>query len=162
MSAEPVPYEIEKYERNKGELKEEIDLLKEELAGLKEERKKTNKHIRLEELPEQERFSQLESTRKQFVDTIKMIAYRAETAMATILSKSTSFVDDARALLRNIYTMEADIIPDEKEQIMRVRLHHLANPSSDKAARQLADHLNDTETIYPGTNLRLHYELVSD
>ena len=58
--------------------------------------------------------------------------------------------------------MEADIIPNEKEQIMRVRLHHLASPSSDKAARQLADHLNDTETIYPGTNLRLHYELVSN
>jgi len=162
LSAAPVPDEIEKYERNKGELKEEIDLLKEELVGIKEERKKTNKHIRLEELPEQERFSQLESTRKQFVDTIKMIAYRAETAMANILSKSTSCVDNARALLRNIYTMEADIIPDEKEQIMRVRLHHLANQSSDKAARQLADHLNDTETIYPGTNLRLHYELVSN
>jgi hypothetical protein len=91
-----------------------------------------------------------------------MIAYRAETAMANILSKSSSCVDDTRALLRNIYTMEADIIPDEKEQIMRVRLHHLANPLSDKSARQLAGHLNDTETIYPGTNLRLHYELVSN
>ena len=162
LSAAPVPAEIEKYERNKGELKEEIDLLKEELAGLKEKRKKTNKHIRLEELPEQERFSQLESIRKQFIDTIKMIAYRAETAMANILSKSLPHVDDARTLLRSIYTMEADIIPNEKEQIMRVRLHHLASPSSDKAARQLADHLNDTETIYPGTNLRLHYELVSN
>ena len=125
MSAAPVPAEIEKYERNKGELKEEIDLLKEELAGLKEKRKKTNKHIRLEELPEQERFSQLESIRKQFIDTIKMIAYRAETAMANILSKSLPHVDDARTLLRSIYTMEADIIPNEKEQIMRVRLHHL-------------------------------------
>jgi hypothetical protein len=162
LSAAPVPDEIEKYERNKGELKEEIDFLKKELAGLKEERKKTNKHIRLEELPEKERFSQLESIRKQFVDTIKMIAYRAETAMANILSKSTSCVDNARALLRNIYTMEADIIPDEKKQIMRVRLHHLANQSSDKAARQLAEHLNNTETTYPGTNLRMHYELVSN
>ncbi len=71
-------------------------------------------------------------------------------------------VDDARALLRNIYTMEAGIIPDEKEQILRIRLHHLSNPSSDKAAWLLAGHLNETETIYPGTNLRLHYDLVSD
>lgn len=162
LSAVPVPDEIKKFERNKGELIEMIELLKKELAGLKEERKKTNKHILLGDLPEQERFSQLESTRKQFIDTIKMIAYRAETAMAIILSKSPILVDDARALLRSIYTMEADIVPDEKEQTLRVRLHHLANPSSDKAARQLAAHLNETETIYPGTNLRLHYELVSD
>ncbi len=91
-----------------------------------------------------------------------MIAYRAETAMANILKESSCNVDDARALLRNIYTMGADIIPDEKEQILSVRLHHLSNPSSDKAARLLASHLNETETIYPGTSLRLHYDLVSD
>lgn len=91
-----------------------------------------------------------------------ILAYRAETAMANILNESSCNVDDARALLRSIYTMEADIIPDEKEQILRIRLHHLSNPSSDKAARILAKHLNETETIYPGTNLRLHYDLVSD
>ncbi|MBZ0109753.1 MAG: hypothetical protein K8F52_13895 [Candidatus Scalindua rubra] len=58
--------------------------------------------------------------------------------------------------------MEADIIPDEKEQVLRIRLQYLSNPSSDKAARLLAGHLNEPETIYPGTNLRLHYDLVSD
>ncbi|MCP4371771.1 MAG: hypothetical protein GY797_27180 [Deltaproteobacteria bacterium] len=76
--------------------------------------------------------------------------------------ESSCNVDNARALLRNIYMMEADIIPNEKEQILRIRLHHLSNPSSDKVARLLAGHLNETETIYPVTNLRLHYDLVSD
>jgi hypothetical protein len=33
---------------------------------------------------------------------------------------------------------------------------------SDHAARLLAQHLNETDTIYPGTNLRLRYELVSE
>lgn len=139
LSAAPEPGEIEQYERNKGALIEEIDILKEDLGRLKETRKSTSKHILLGDLPEQDRFSQLESTRKQFVDTIKMIAYRAETAMANILNESSCHVDDARALLRNIYTMEADIIPDENEQILRIRLHHLSNPSSDNAARFLAD-----------------------
>lgn len=162
LSAAPEPGEIEKYERKKGSLIEEIDILKEDLGRLKETRKSTSKHILLGDLPEEERFSQLESTRKQFVDTIKMIAYRAETAMANILIESSCNVDDARALLRSIYTMEADIIPDENKQILRIRLHHLSNPSSDKAARLLAANLNETETIYPGTNLLLHYDLVSD
>jgi hypothetical protein len=33
-------------------------------------------------LPEEDRFSRLRTERKHFVDTIKMIAYRAESSMA--------------------------------------------------------------------------------
>jgi len=29
-------------------------------------------------------------------------------------------------------------------------------------ARKLCEHLNETETVYPGTNMRMIYELVSD
>jgi hypothetical protein len=32
---------------------------------------------------------------------------------------------------------------------------------SDNSAKELAKNLNETETIYPGTNLQLRYELVS-
>ncbi|MGR3178503.1 MAG: putative transposase, partial [Candidatus Anammoxibacter sp.] len=98
---------------------------------------------------------------KHFIDTIKMIAYRAETAMVTILRESLARTDDARSLLREIFTLEADIIPDEEDQTLTFRLHHLTNRLSDKAALHLADYLNKTETIYPGTNMRLVYELVS-
>ncbi|MGR3316896.1 MAG: putative transposase [Candidatus Anammoxibacter sp.] len=163
MSLSPVPSsnELEEYEIKKGNLIEEIDFLKKELLELKEKRKSTNKHILLSEMPEEERFSQLGSKRKHFIDTIKMIAYRAETAMVTILRESLARTDDARSLLRDIFTLEADIIPDEKEQTLTIRLHHLTNRLSDKAALHLADYLNNTETIYPGTNMRLIYKLVS-
>ena len=112
-------------------------------------------------MPEEDRFSQLGSKRKHFIDTIKMIAYRAETAMITILRESLKRTDDARSLIREIFTLEADIIPDEKEKTLTIRLHHLTNRLSDKAAQHLADHLNKTETLYPGTNMRLIYKLVS-
>lgn len=161
LSAVPPPEEIEQYERQKGELIEQIDLLKKDIAGLKETRQKTSKHIPLSDLPETDRFFQLASTRKQFVDTIKMIAYRSETAMAAILRESLVRSDDARSLLRDIYTTEADLLPNEEEGTLTVRLHHLTNRLSDQAARDLAKHLNNTDTIYPGTNLRLRYELVS-
>lgn len=90
-----------------------------------------------------------------------MIAYRAETAMASVLNKVMSHPDDARSLLREIYTQEADILPDEEAGTLTIRLHHLTNRMSDKAAKELAKHLNETETIYPGSNLRMRYELVS-
>lgn len=104
----------------------------------------------------------LSPTRKQFLDTIKMIAYRAETALAGMLWERVSRTDETRALLREIFATEADLLPDKAAGILTVRLHHLTNHASDEAARYLAEQLNETESVYPGTNLRLVYKLVSD
>ena len=162
LSPAPLPKEIQAYETRKGNLVEEIDRYKEDLAALKETRRETCKHIALDQLPETDRFSQLAPERKAFMDTIKMIAYRAETAMAAILRESLARPDDARALLRDIFTTQADIHPNQQKGILTVRLHHLANRLSNQAVHDLAEYLNTTETFYPGTNLRLRYELVSE
>lgn len=150
------------YEIRAGELKLEITSLENDLVELKAKRRETKKHIPLGQLPEEDRFAQLSPTRKRFVDTIKMIAYRAETAMAILLRDVLARSNDARSLLREIFTTEADLVVDEGAGTLTVRLHHLANRMSDEAARFLADHLNATETVYPGTKLRLIYELVSN
>ncbi|MFH1539543.1 MAG: putative transposase [bacterium] len=162
LSEELKSKNVAAYERRKGMIIEGIDLLEKDLAALKEQRKKTDKHIQVGELPEAERFAQLAPTRKQFIDTIKMIAYRAETALVITLRDVLARPDDARSLLREIFTTEADIIPDEEAGTLTVRLHHLANRLSDEAARHLAAQLNASETQYPGTNLRLIFELVSN
>jgi hypothetical protein len=154
--------QVAAYETEKGSLKEEIDLLQDDLVKQKAQRKETPKHVRLADLPEGERFVALSPTRKQFLDTIKMIAYRAETALAEILRKTTTRTEETRALLREIFSAEADLLPDEAAGILTVQLHHLANHSSDEAAQHLAEELNETETVYPGTNLRLVYKLVTD
>ena len=154
--------QVAAYEREKGRLKEEIDFFQADLAKQKAERKKTPKHVRLEDLPEKERFVPLSPTRKQFLDTIKMIAYRAETALAVMLWERVSRADETRALLREIFATEADLLPDEAAGTLTVRLHHLTNHASDEAARCLAEQLNATESVYPGTNQRLVYKLVSD
>ena len=154
--------QVAAYEREKGRLKEEIDFLQADLAQQKAQRKETPKHVRLADLPEPDRFVPLSPTRKQFLDTIKMIAYRAETALASILCETLSRSDETRALLREIFATEADLLPNEAEGTLTVRLHHLTNHASDEAARHLAEQLNATESVYPGTNLRLVYKLVSD
>ncbi len=139
-----------------------MNQMEKELDELKQERKQTDKHIAFVDLPEENKFRQLSPTRKQFMDTIRMISYWAETAMVSVLREKLSRSDDARSLAREIMTTEADIIPDAEKGTLTIKLHHLTNRLSDKAARHLADHLNETETIYPGTNLRLVYELVSN
>lgn len=153
---------VPEYERKKGELKEQIDILQKSLESLKEKRKATPKHISFLDLPPDEQFTQFSPTKKQMIDTIKMIAYRAETSMAELLKESMSKPDEARSLLRNLFTMEADLLPNETDQTLTVQLHHFTNPMSDKIIQSLMNHLNQTETLYPGTNLRMIFKMVSN
>jgi hypothetical protein len=90
-----------------------------------------------------------------------MIAYRAETAMANTLKEKMSREMDSRSLLRGLYQTEADIVPDPNKERLTIRLHHLANHSNDAAIHFLLATLNETETIFPGTNLKLFFELGS-
>ena len=153
--------EMAEYETEKGKLKEEIEFLQKDVENIKQKRKGHSKHIPLSDLPEEDRFKQLSPIRKQFMDTIKMIAYRAETGMAIVMRSILARVDDARTLLRDVFTSEADLIPNAEEETLTVRLHHFTNPLSDKAVGRLCEVLNETETTYPGTNMRMIYELVS-
>ncbi len=113
LPAELEARQVAAYEREKGRLKEEIDFLQADLTKQKAQRKETPKHVRLADLPEQECFVPLSPTRKQFLDTIKMIAYRAETALAGMLCETLSRTDETRALLRETFAREADLLPDE-------------------------------------------------
>jgi hypothetical protein len=79
------------------------------------------------------RFDRLSTQSKDLVDTIKMVAYRAETAMVQIGRQKMTRHDDARSLLRSIYSTEVDIDPDSQAKTLTIRLHPFANPSSDTA-----------------------------
>jgi hypothetical protein len=155
------PEQVEPFLHKKAALQETIDLLQNEVQTAKAARKATPKHITMGELPEAERFKQLSTQSKHLVDTIKIIAYRAETAMANSLRQHLSHPDEARSLLQALYRTEADILPDLQAGTLTVRLHHLANASSDVAVQKLCDELNETETLFPQTNLRLILKLGS-
>jgi len=160
--SEPIePRRVEAYQQKKAELQEEIASLEETVADQKACRKATPKHVAMADLPNDDRFARLGTLGKYFIDTIKMIAYRAETAMVGTVREKMSRRDDARSLLRAIYETETDIVPDEAAGNLTVRLHQLANRSSGETLRYLCDELNATQTCFPGTKLHLTYELVS-
>jgi hypothetical protein len=161
LEAEIEPREVEAFTRRKADLQETIAALQKEADEIKARRKETKRHITYQDLPPEAQFDRLSIHSKHLIDTIKMIAYRAETAMALILRQTMKRPDDARSLLRTIYTTEADILPDPEAKTLTVRLHPLANTSSDLAVTHLCAELNATETLFPGTELRLIYELVS-
>jgi hypothetical protein len=153
------PDKVEAYMIKKAGLQEQVESLELTVTQLKAERKTTPRHSDVKELPEDQRFTKLSTHSKHVVDAIKMISYRAETAMANLLRESLKRPDEARALLRAIYTTEADLLPDIDNNTLTVCLHHLAQNVSDQSILLLCDALNQTETVFPGTNLRMIFAL---
>jgi hypothetical protein len=162
LSEDPTESLVKGFQLRKGHLQEEIQVLDLEIDNLKQLRKKTEHHIPVKSLPEGDRFTRLRTERKHFIDTLKMIAYRAESSMASLLREHMARGgDDARALLRQIFQTEADLTPDLAANTLTVRLHHLTQAAHDQAIEPLLADLNATQTVFPGTKLTLVFKLGS-
>jgi hypothetical protein len=144
----------------KAQLLQSVQARQNKLEELKAKRRQTAKHVTLKELPEAQRFGQLRTDKKHLVDTIKLIAYRAETALVQVVRETLRRWDDARALVRQVFESAADLRPDPTNKTLTVRLHRLATATHDQTLQHLCEELTATETIYPGTDLRMVYELV--
>jgi hypothetical protein len=161
LSEDPSPSELEGFQQRKGQLREQIENLDLQIEMSKQVRKNTAHHIPVQALPEQDRFTRLRTERKHFIDTIKMIAYRAESSLASLLREHLARTDDARSLLRQIFDTEADLLPDLTTNTLTVRLHHLTQAAHDQAIELLLAELNATQTIFPGTQLVLVFKIGS-
>ncbi|HYL14087.1 MAG TPA: hypothetical protein VEV41_13680, partial [Terriglobales bacterium] len=153
--------EVQSYEQRKGQLQEEVQQLEVEIDNLKHQRKQTAHHIPMQSLPQEERFTRLRTERKHFIDTIKMIAYRAETSLVSLLREHLMRSDDARTLVRQIFDTESDLLPDLNAKTLTVRIHHLAQSAHDQVLEKLCSALNETQTVFPGTDLTLLFKIGS-
>jgi hypothetical protein len=76
LPPQPSAQQVEHFERRGGELRDKIQAQELKLTDLKAQRRHTPAKLTLKELPEAERFAQLKTEKKHFIDTIKLIAYR--------------------------------------------------------------------------------------
>lgn len=159
LHPESDPAEVAEWERGKAELVEEIQQLEHELDEVKKQQQATPTHLSWEALPQEAQCERLAPGRKRLLDTVKMIAYRAETAMAGIVREVLSRADDARSLLRDLFTRTADILPDQGSGTLGVRIHASSNPRHDRAIAHLLEQLTAAEHTYPGTQLKVTYAL---
>ena len=147
------------WQKKKEKVEKEAKEYESQLATVKEQQKEQPKHIKWSQLEEKKQWKRLPPQRKYLMDTIRMIAYRAETAMAQKLTTETVDLPDARRLLQNLFTNEADLLPEPENNLLRVRVHNASSPAANRSLLRLFEFLNQTETIYPDTNMRLYYEL---
>jgi len=146
--------------QKKAEAVEAMQEAHEELARLRLERKHTPRKVTLDSLAEDQRPNELLPLGKMLCDTVKMIAYRAETALVALLRRHLKNEDEARALIRDLFTASADIEPDERAKILTIRIHRMANPAQDKVIAGLLDELTQQGFCHPETGARMIYALV--
>lgn len=139
---------------------EAIQTVQAELQQLIAKRKETPKKVKIDSLPEDQRPTRLLPLNKMLSDTVKMIAYRAETAVVALLRRHLNKEDEARALVRELFVSAADIEPNDAAKTLTIKIHRMANPVHDKAIAALLEELTSQEFCHPETGAKMVYSLI--
>lgn len=138
---------------------EEIEKHQQIEQQLQNERSKISPRIQLKDMPLQNRYNKLKQESKMLMNIIKMICYRAETAVANeLMANLVNAKDQKRMLVKQIIQNNADLIADYDKKTLTVVLHSLSAPRFNEEAHKLAQLLNQTETIFPGSDLKLIFK----
>ena len=144
------------------ELTEQTQQIKQEIEALIELRATIDYKIPVGKMPESSRYVKLHQESKYFQNIIKMICYRAETALANKLTPHYSRAQhEVRALIKAITNLSVDLIPDQENGILNINLYPLANSRSQNALAKIVDQINDTKTVYPQTNLTMKFNIAT-
>ncbi|MFZ2958940.1 MAG: putative transposase [Candidatus Ozemobacteraceae bacterium] len=146
--------------QNDAEFLQDIQTAQKDLERLRSERRKQPKKVLLESLPEHQKPTKLLPLNKQLTDTVKMIAYRAETALVAILRRHLNKEEEARALIRELFVSSADIEPNDSAGTLTIRVHRMTCPAHDTAIAMLLGELTKQNFCHPETKARMIFALV--
>ena len=139
--------------------RQEIESLEAEEQEILVRRKQLPYRISIGEMPEDTRYNKLKTESKHLQNIIKIICYRAETAIANLLAANyRKSSNEIRALVKSIIFAKADLYPDYQTNTLTVRLNSLATPRDNMAIREICQTLNDYEAVFPGTRLKLFFK----
>ena len=142
------------------EILEKIEIHQQIEMEIKDQRSKILPRLKLKDMPDQTRYNKLKNESKMLMNILKMICYRAETAVANELAVYLQGgKEEKRMLVKQIIHNNADLQPDYENKTLTVVLHSLSAPRFNHAAAELANLLNQTETIFPGTDLLLKFKI---
>ncbi|OJV83219.1 MAG: hypothetical protein BGO34_16165 [Bacteroidia bacterium 44-10] len=145
-----------------GELLQQIQEMGRQLASLMDERSGIPYRIPVREMAEETRYNKLHQESKHLQNIVKMICYRAETAMANLLVPHFSRSgDEVRALVKLIISRQIDMHPDYEKGILETILYPLSNNRINEAVSKIIETLNLTQAKYPSTDLVLLYKTVT-
>jgi transposase len=136
-----------------GKLGEQLHTARARVARLFEQRRDVAKRVEVRDLNERA-MVKLATERKHLTDIIKMVVYQAESDLLALLRPHYARADqEGRTLLHELFAAAGDIRIGESE--LYITLAPLSSPHRTHAAEALAEMLDQTETIFPGSRLRI-------
>ena len=93
-------------------LHSEINATDRWIEGLEHAARHADEHVPAGELSPEERLMALPEPLRNLLDSLRMIAYRAETAMAVAVAPELGKPENARALLQALFRSDANLVPD--------------------------------------------------
>lgn len=140
-------------------IKEKIDDHDGEIQKLQAEANAIPARIKLKDMPQDSRYNKLKTESKMLMNIIKMICYRAETSVANLAVPYLTRADDEkRKFVQQIIDSSVDMKPDLQEKTLTLTIYSLSAPRYNTALMELIQLLNQTETIFPGTDLKLIFK----
>ena len=106
----------------------------------------------------------LDTETKLIHHAIRIAAFNTAQSLARAIVTATGYTradDEAHTLIRTALTGSGDIIPETATNTLHIRLDPLSAPRHTAAINELCQALNDTNTVYPGTDLTLRYSTKS-
>jgi transposase len=135
-----------------------IEKLKQRELELKTLYKQTSARVPLKDTLDNQAVYRLRREKKHLTDLIKMVAYQAETDLLSLIRSDYARADDeGRTLIQSAFKSSGDIEVNGNE--LRIILNPLSSPHRSKAIKLLCEKLNTTHTVFPGTTLRLVYDV---
>jgi hypothetical protein len=156
--------EKENKNRMKSELEliEDIERIEQEVESLVSKRKKIPYKLPLSQMSEAIRYNRLNKESKALQNIVKMICYRAETALARLLAPHYKRANqEIRALIKSIIHTSINMEVDHENGLLRITLYPLSNQRSNEAVAKICDKVNATNTLYPRTNMRLFFKIAT-
>lgn len=121
-------------------------------------RKSLPTHIPLAESTQHQEFVKLSTERKHLTNVLKMVAYQIESDLVERIRPYYARVEDeGRTLIQTALKSAASIQPGKGE--LRIILAPLSSEHRSKAIAALCRDLNQFNTAFPGTNLRMYFEV---
>jgi hypothetical protein len=144
-------------------VQKQIELIEDEEQKIIEQRKLHPYKINIGQMPENQRYNKLKTESKHLQNIIKIICYRAETALANLIAPYyKKHTNQIRALIKSAIFAKADILPNYQNNTLIVRLHTLSNPRDNLAITKICKTLNEFEAIFPNTNLKLIFKTTTN
>jgi len=100
----------------------------------------------------------LSTERKHLTNVLKMVAYQIESDLVELIRPEYKRVEDeGRTFIQTMLQDTADIEPTVDQ--LRITLAPLSSPHRSRVLETLCEVLNKTNTLFPGTQLRMSYSV---